>query len=153
MWLNTSVCKWADFHCCVCLSLSGPLYGSLLRAWQCFFLSTERLSALHTSVSQTLVSEDGERIHSWQKETFPRKMFCGFRESHDLATAFSRAQKPWEKRLKKVIVKCMLSLINCVNQLNCFHSHCFKIHATYQCIQARSNHWSVVRLMERKHPK
>ncbi|KAL0156133.1 hypothetical protein M9458_047379, partial [Cirrhinus mrigala] len=67
----------------------------------CFFSSTERLSTLHTSISQSLVSEDGERIHSWQKETFPRKMFCGFKESHDLAAAFSRAQRPWEKRLKK----------------------------------------------------
>uniref|UniRef100_A0A673FT04 Protein kinase C and casein kinase substrate in neurons protein 2-like n=1 Tax=Sinocyclocheilus rhinocerous TaxID=307959 RepID=A0A673FT04_9TELE len=79
-----------------------PLYGSLLRAWQCFFSSTERLSALHTSISQSLVSEDAECIRSWQKETFPRKMFCGFRESHDLGTAFSCAQKPWEKRLKKL---------------------------------------------------
>ncbi|KAK7123319.1 hypothetical protein R3I93_021665 [Phoxinus phoxinus] len=79
-----------------------PLYGSLLRAWQCFFSSTERLSAFHTSISQSLVSEDGERIRSWKKETFPRKMFCGFRESHDLGTAFSRAQKPWVKRLKKL---------------------------------------------------
>ncbi len=153
MWLNTSVCKWADFTAaCVCLSQGrctglscGP--GSAFSCPPSVCLPFTRLS------SQTLVSEDGERIHSWQKETFPRKMFCGFRESHDLATAFSHAQKPWEKRLKKVIVKCMLSLINCVNQLNCFHSHCFKIHATYQCIQARSNHWSVVRLMERKHPK
>ncbi|XP_016095317.1 protein kinase C and casein kinase substrate in neurons protein 2-like [Sinocyclocheilus grahami] len=79
-----------------------PLYGSLLRAWQCFFSSTERLSALHTSISQSLVSEDAKCIRSWQKETFPRKMFCGFRESHDLGTAFSRTQKPWEKRLKKL---------------------------------------------------
>ncbi|KTG01769.1 hypothetical protein cypCar_00015795 [Cyprinus carpio] len=79
-----------------------PLYGSLLRAWQCFFSSTERLSALHTSISQSLVSEDAERIRSWQKETFLRKMFCGFRESHDLGTAFSHAQRPWEKRLKKL---------------------------------------------------
>ncbi|KAA0705054.1 Protein kinase C and casein kinase substrate in neurons protein 1 [Triplophysa tibetana] len=81
---------------------SRPLYGSLMRAWQCFFSSAERLSALHTSICQSLMGEEGERIRSWQKETFPRKMFCGFRESHDLETAFSRAQKPWVKRLKKL---------------------------------------------------
>uniref|UniRef100_A0A8C2KPQ9 Zgc:91999 n=1 Tax=Cyprinus carpio TaxID=7962 RepID=A0A8C2KPQ9_CYPCA len=45
----------------LCVCLSGPLYGSLLRAWQCFFSSTERLSALHTSISQSLVSEDLEK--------------------------------------------------------------------------------------------
>ncbi|TRY83818.1 hypothetical protein DNTS_028924 [Danionella cerebrum] len=86
---------------------SRPLYGSLLRAWQCFFSSTERLSALHTAISQSLVSEDGERIRSWQKESFPRKIFCGFRESHDLGTAFSRAQKPWVKKLKKLEKACV----------------------------------------------
>lgn len=81
---------------------SRPLYGSLMRAWQCFFSSTERLSTLHTSIAQSLVTDDGERIRSWQKEMFPRKMFCGFKESHDLGTAFSHAQKPWVKRLKKL---------------------------------------------------
>lgn len=83
-------------------SPSGPLYGSLMRAWQCFFTSTERLSALHSSISQSLVAEEGERVKTWQKETFPRKLFCGFRESHDNRTSFTRAQKPWSKKLKKV---------------------------------------------------
>ncbi|KAM4624201.1 protein kinase C and casein kinase substrate in neurons protein 1-like isoform 1-T2 [Polymixia lowei] len=81
---------------------SRPLYGSLMRAWQCFFTSTERLAALHSSISQSLVSEDGDRMKTWRKETFPKKMFCGFRESHDNETSFSRAQKPWAKKLKKL---------------------------------------------------
>ncbi|XP_029933679.1 protein kinase C and casein kinase substrate in neurons protein 2-like isoform X2 [Myripristis murdjan] len=81
---------------------SRPLYGSLMRAWQCFFTSTERLSALHSSISQSLISEEGERVRAWQKETFPKKMFCGFRESYDNDTSFSRVQKPWTKKLKKL---------------------------------------------------
>lgn len=92
---------------------SRPLYGSLMRTWQCFFSSAERLSALHTSISQSLVGEDGERIRSWQKETFPRKLFCGFRESRDLETAFSRAQKPWVKRLKKLEKACAIYHKSC----------------------------------------
>ncbi|KAM3592784.1 uncharacterized protein V6R79_024985 [Siganus canaliculatus] len=81
---------------------SRPLYGSLMKAWQSFFTSTERLSALHTSISQSLVEEEGARVKTWQKETFPKKLFCGFRESYDSNTSFSRAQKPWSKKLIKL---------------------------------------------------
>lgn len=86
----------------VSVCLSEPMYGSLLRAWQCFFFSAERLSVLHTSISHALISEDGQHLRSWQKDTFQRKMFCGFRESHNLKQEFGRAQKPWIKKLKKV---------------------------------------------------
>ncbi|XP_048869686.1 protein kinase C and casein kinase substrate in neurons protein 2-like [Brienomyrus brachyistius] len=81
---------------------ASPLYGSLLRAWQCFLTSADRLSILHTSICRSLVSEDGDRMRTWQKETFHKKMFGGFRESQDFETGFSRAQKPWSKRLKKL---------------------------------------------------
>lgn len=84
----------------------GPLYGSLMRAWQCFFTSTERLSDLHSSISQSLVKEEGDRVKTWQKETFPKKLFCGFKESYDNNTSFSRAQKPWSKKLMKVCHVC-----------------------------------------------
>lgn len=81
---------------------ASPLYGSLLRAWQCFLSSADRLSLLHSSICRALVSEDGDRIRTWQKETFHKKMFGGFKESQDFETGFSRAQKPWAKRLKKL---------------------------------------------------
>ncbi|XP_028989926.1 protein kinase C and casein kinase substrate in neurons protein 3-like isoform X2 [Betta splendens] len=81
---------------------SRPLYGSLMRAWQCFFSSAERLAALHCSVSQALAAEEGGRVKTWQKETFPKKIFCGFKESHDNNASFSRAQKPWSKKLLKL---------------------------------------------------
>ncbi|KAG9349941.1 hypothetical protein JZ751_026294, partial [Albula glossodonta] len=41
---------------------ASPLYGSLLRAWQCFLTSADRLSALHSSICRSLVSEDGDRL-------------------------------------------------------------------------------------------
>ncbi|XP_041736520.2 protein kinase C and casein kinase substrate in neurons protein 3 isoform X1 [Coregonus clupeaformis] len=81
---------------------SSPLYGSLLQAWQCFLSSADRLSALHSSVCRSLVSEDGDRVRTWQKETFHKKLFGGFKESQDFETGFARAQKPWAKRLKKL---------------------------------------------------
>ncbi len=62
-----------------------------------------RLSLLHSSICRALVSEDGDRIRTWQKDTFHKKIFGGFKESQDFETGFSRAQKPWAKRLKKVM--------------------------------------------------
>lgn len=81
---------------------SSPLYGSLLKAWQCFVSSADRLAALHSSVCRSLVSEDGDRVRTWQKESFHKKIFGGFKEAQDFGTGFARAQKPWAKRLKKL---------------------------------------------------
>lgn len=81
---------------------SGPLYGSLLKAWQCFLSSADRLASLHASICRSLVSEDGDRVRTWQKDTFHKKLFGGFKETQDTETGFARAQKPWAKRLKKV---------------------------------------------------
>ncbi|KAM9394507.1 protein kinase C and casein kinase substrate in neurons protein 3 [Pholidichthys leucotaenia] len=81
---------------------SSPLYGSLLKAWTCFLSSTDRLASLHGSICRSLVSEDGDRIRTWQKDSFTKKLFGGFKESQDMETGFSRAQKPWAKRLKKL---------------------------------------------------
>ena len=87
---------------CLFSPCPGPLYGSLMRAWQCFFSSAERLAVLHAAISQSLTVEDGDRVKIWQKETFPKKIFCGFRETYQNKTEFSRAQKPWSKRMTKV---------------------------------------------------
>lgn len=81
---------------------TSPLYGSLLKAWQCFLSSAERIAALHSSICRSLVSEDGDRVRTWQKESFHKKMFGGFKESRDFNTGFARAQRPWAKRLKKL---------------------------------------------------
>lgn len=103
-WFHDSPLLYLLCHSSLCIisPSPGPLYGSLMRAWQCFFTSAERLSVLHSSISQSLVAEEGNRVKTWQKGTFPKKLFCGFKESHDNNTSFSRAQKPWSKKLTKV---------------------------------------------------
>ncbi|KAK7938615.1 hypothetical protein WMY93_001941 [Mugilogobius chulae] len=81
---------------------SSPLYGSLMKAWQCFMTSADRLASLHASMCRALVSEDGDRVRTWQKDNFHKKVFGGFKETQDIETGFTRAQKPWAKKLKKV---------------------------------------------------
>lgn len=80
----------------------GPLYGSLLRAWQAFLGASERLSRLHMEMQRTLVSEDTARIRAWQHDSYHRKLFGGFKEACELDSGFQKAQKPWTKKLKKV---------------------------------------------------
>ncbi|KAJ0058268.1 hypothetical protein NL108_012413 [Boleophthalmus pectinirostris] len=81
---------------------SSPLYGSLMKAWQCFMTSADRLASLHASMCRALVSEDGDRVRTWQKDNFHKKVFGGFKETQDIETGFARAQKPWAKKLKKL---------------------------------------------------
>ena len=91
-----------DTHASCVPLCAGPLYGSLLKAWKCFLSSADRLASYHASMCRSLVAEDGDRVRSWQKESFHKKFFGGFKESQDFGTGFARAQKPWAKRLKKV---------------------------------------------------
>lgn len=81
---------------------ASPLYGSLMKAWQCFLSSADRIATLHSSICRSLVAEDGDRIRTWQKDTFQKRLFGGFKESQDIDTGFARAQKPWAKKLKKL---------------------------------------------------
>ena len=73
-----------------------------MKAWQCFLSSADRLASLHASICRSLVAEDGDQVRTWQKDTFHKKLFGGFKEAQDTDTGFARAQKPWAKRLKKV---------------------------------------------------
>ncbi|XP_061701012.1 protein kinase C and casein kinase substrate in neurons protein 3 isoform X2 [Syngnathoides biaculeatus] len=81
---------------------SSPLYGSLLKAWQCFLSSADRLATLHASICRSLVTEDVEKLRTWQKDSFTKKIFGGFKEAQDAENGYARAQKPWTKRLKKL---------------------------------------------------
>lgn len=57
---------------------------------------------MHASICRSLVSDDADRVRTWQKDSFHKKVFGGFKESQDMETGFARAQKPWAKKLKKV---------------------------------------------------
>nr|XP_033816761.1 protein kinase C and casein kinase substrate in neurons protein 1-like isoform X1 [Geotrypetes seraphini] len=80
----------------------SSMYGSLLHAWQAFMTTTERLSQLHTEIQKILVTEDGEKIRDWQKDSYHRKIFGGFKETYEIESGFCKAQKPWAKKFKKL---------------------------------------------------
>ncbi|XP_072128004.1 protein kinase C and casein kinase substrate in neurons protein 3 isoform X1 [Mobula birostris] len=80
---------------------ASPMYGTLLKAWHAFLTSADRLSELHVGIHKSLLTEDTSRIRKWQKETYHKKFFGGFKETHEVEHGFRKAQKPWTKKLKK----------------------------------------------------
>ncbi|CAG04381.1 unnamed protein product, partial [Tetraodon nigroviridis] len=68
---------------------SRPLYGSLMKAWQCFFTSTERLSSLHSSISDSL----GQRRETICVCLFMRSFFHGFQLDKVRAAYHKSCQK------------------------------------------------------------
>lgn len=88
-----------------------------MKAWQCFLSSADRLASLHASICRSLVSEDGDKVRTWQKDSFHKKLFGGFKEAQDIDTGFARAQKPWAKRLKKVCFHVFFSFQEMLFQL------------------------------------
>ncbi|XP_071974853.1 protein kinase C and casein kinase substrate in neurons protein 3 isoform X1 [Engystomops pustulosus] len=80
----------------------GPQYGTLEKAWQAFLNAADALSEIHTELRNHLWDEDSGKMRDWQKEAYHKQMIGGFRETKEAEEGFSKAQKPWVKKLKDV---------------------------------------------------
>lgn len=84
--------------------MTGPQYGSVERAWLAMMTEADKVSELHQEVRNGLVNEDVERVKNWQKDSYHRQMMGGFKETKEAEEGFKKAQKPWAKKLKEVLI-------------------------------------------------
>ncbi|KAG8431819.1 hypothetical protein GDO86_019825 [Hymenochirus boettgeri] len=82
----------------------GPQYGTLENSWQAFLTAADMLSEIHTELHNQLWDDDSGKVREWQKDAYHKQMIGGFRESKEAEDNFSKAQKPWLKKLKDVDV-------------------------------------------------
>lgn len=90
--------KWND------MLDKGPEYGTTQAAWRGVLEEADKLSDLHTEVGEKLVNNVTVSIKQWQKENYHKSMMH-FKETKDLETQFRKAQKPWEKKLNKLLTE------------------------------------------------
>ncbi|XP_074659847.1 protein kinase C and casein kinase substrate in neurons protein 1-like isoform X3 [Tubulanus polymorphus] len=83
----------------------GPEYGTTQGAWNAVLHEAVCVSEIHLEVKNKLINEVQTMIKQWQKENFHKNMVHVIKESKDLEDQFRRVQKPWAKKLSKVM-KC-----------------------------------------------
>lgn len=86
--------KWED------IVTKGPEYGTLEAGWKATFRGASRIAEVHSDMCRKIQEDIVESIHTWKGENFHKSMMA-LKESKKAEEYFSRAQKPWEKRLAK----------------------------------------------------
>lgn len=64
--------------------------------------AADKLSEIHMELKEKLVTQDSEKVRSWQKDAYHKQMIGGFKETKDADEGFRKAQKPWVRKLKEV---------------------------------------------------
>ncbi|XP_076472022.1 protein kinase C and casein kinase substrate in neurons protein 1-like isoform X2 [Babylonia areolata] len=88
--------KWNEFLD------KGPEYGTGQAAWRSVLVESDQLSELHNNMGDDLMQKVYASIKTWQKENYHKSMMH-FKETKEFEDGFRKAQKPWGKRLSKVM--------------------------------------------------
>lgn len=80
----------------------GPEYGTTQGAWRGVLTEADHVADLHTEMAERLMLEVHATIKIWQKDNYHKSMMH-FKETKEFEDNFRKAQKPWAKRLTKVL--------------------------------------------------
>ncbi|GFR83250.1 kinase C and casein kinase substrate in neurons protein 2 [Elysia marginata] len=80
----------------------GPEYGTTQGAWRGVLTEADHVADLHTEMAERLMLEVHATIKIWQKDNYHKSMMH-FKETKEFEDNFRKAQKPWAKRLTKVV--------------------------------------------------
>ncbi|XP_052269071.1 protein kinase C and casein kinase substrate in neurons protein 1-like isoform X2 [Dreissena polymorpha] len=88
--------KWNEFLD------KGTEYGTTQGAWRGVLEEANKVANLHTDMADKLVNNVIVSIKQWQKESYHKSMMH-FKETKEFEDGFRKVQKPWEKKLNKVL--------------------------------------------------
>ncbi|BFZ15746.1 hypothetical protein BsWGS_18785 [Bradybaena similaris] len=77
-------------------------YGTTKAAWRGVLTEAEEVANLHIRIAEKLMGEVYASIKVWQKDNYHKSMMH-FKETKEFEENFRKAQKPWAKRLTKVL--------------------------------------------------
>jgi hypothetical protein len=84
--------KWEDNH------KKGPEYGALKTAMFGIMIEGDQLADVHYELREKLVNEVHQSVNQWKKDNY-HKSLMSFKEVKNAEDGFSKAQKPWARRL------------------------------------------------------
>jgi len=81
----------------------GPEYGTTQAGWKSLLTEADRVADLHLHIKEQLVGDVQSSIKTWRAENYHKPMVGPCKETKELEDRFRKAQKPWAKRLGKVM--------------------------------------------------
>ena len=89
--------KWEESH------KKGPEYGALKTAMFGIMVEGEQLADVHNELQEKLTNEVHQTVNQWKKDNY-HKSLMSYKEVKTVEEGFSKAQKPWVRRLDEGIV-------------------------------------------------
>jgi hypothetical protein len=77
-------------------------YGTTQGAWRGLLTEADEVASLHNRMAERLMADVNISIKLWQKDNYHKSMMH-FKETKEFEENFRKAQKPWAKRMTKVL--------------------------------------------------
>ena len=87
--------KWEECH------KKGPEYGALKTAMFGIMVEGDQLADVHFELREKLMNDVHQTVNQWKKDNY-HKSLMSYKKVKNVEEGFSKAQKPWVRRLEEV---------------------------------------------------